>query len=164
MAEFWLDSNVFIEGKKGPYAFDITPHFWVFLDQMASAGRLAIPEWVYRELMDAQDALADWARERRTSGIVVPDSGVQDDYERVVNYVNSNYRRSKSLRRFLDKADPWVIAHALSDGGTVVTLEKPARAGQRDRVVKIPDVCQHFGIRCIDTRQMLQDLDFSQDS
>ena len=40
MSEFWLDSNLFIEAKNGPYAFDINPGFWLALERHSEAGRL----------------------------------------------------------------------------------------------------------------------------
>ena len=39
MPEYWLDSNIFIEGKKGPYGFDIAPRFWVLIDELVAGSR-----------------------------------------------------------------------------------------------------------------------------
>jgi hypothetical protein len=43
-------------------------------------------------------------------------------------------------------ADPFVIALAKTEGGTVVTSENPARPGQRP---KIPDVCAANKVPCV---------------
>ena len=59
----------------------------------------------------------------------------------------------------MDGADPWVIAHAIAHGGVVVTFE--ARAPVNSQQVKIPNVCQHFHMRCITTYQMLRELGVS---
>ena len=56
----------------------------------------------------------------------------------------------------MNRADPWVIAHAISQGGTVVTLEE--KVMDTSQQVKIPNVCSHFKVTCINTYQMLREL------
>lgn len=53
-------------------------------------------------------------------------------------------------------ADPFVIACAKIKGGTVVTEErlKPTAA-------KIPNVCQHFNVPCIDLERFMQQQDWA---
>ena len=83
LADYWLDSNVFIEGRKGPYGFDIAPRFWAVIDEMVAVGRVSSSTLVYHELSDVQDELAEWAGERRTSGIFVePDTLVQAGFRK----------------------------------------------------------------------------------
>ena len=160
MPEYWLDSNVFIEGRKGPYGFDIAPRFWSVIDEMAAVGRVSSSTLVYDELTDVQDELADWARERRTSGIFVePDTLAQAAFQQIVDYVNNHYTNVSQVARFLAKADPWVIAQASADGGAVVTLEIVVPADSQK--VKIPNVCGHFHVPCVNTYQMLRDLGVS---
>ena len=160
MPDYWLDSNVFIEGKKGPYGFDIAPRFWDLLDELTDNGRISCPTRVCGELLEGQDDLAGWAQERRTSGLFVePDAQVQDAFRQVVAYVMEQYPDNQARRRFLDRADPWVIAHAIANGGTVVSLEgKDPPASQQ---VKIPNVCDHFSVPSVNTYQMLRDLGVS---
>jgi len=55
---------------------------------------------------------------------------------------------------FSKGADPWVIAHALEDHGIVVTKESDARPTAKK--ARIPDVCDHFGVKCVDTLTMLK--------
>lgn len=163
MVEYWLDSNVFIEGRKGPYGFDIAPRFWTLLDELISDSRVSCPKMVYDELLDTQDDLADWTQNRRVSGLFVqPNADVQEAYRAIVGYVTRHYPNNQARRRFLDRADPWVIAHAMAQGGSVVSLE--GRALQASQQVKIPNVCDHFGIRCLNTYQMLRELGVSWNS
>jgi hypothetical protein len=42
MARFCFDSNVLIEAKNGPYAFDIAPGFWSWLDSLIAQGELYV--------------------------------------------------------------------------------------------------------------------------
>jgi hypothetical protein len=62
----------------------------------------------------------------------------------------------KALLRGTPVADPFVIACARANGGTVVTQErlKPGAA-------KIPNVCAHFGIPCIDLEGFMRAQNWS---
>ena len=160
MADHWLDSNVFIEGKKGPYGFDIAPRFWTLLDELTENGRIACPMRVCDELLDGQDDLAGWAQARRRSDLFgEPDVPVQEAFREVIAYVTQDYPDNQAKRRFLDRADPWVIAHAIAHGGTVVSLE--GRDPDASQQVKIPNVCEHFNVPYVNTYQMLRGLGVS---
>ena len=163
MVDYWLDSNVFIEGKKGPYGFDIAPGFWTVMDELVEDGRIACPAMVYYEVLDTPDDLADWAQHRKASGLFAePDPGVQKAYRTVVEFVSRHYPNNQARRRFLDRADPWVIAHSLARGGTVVSMEGRVPTGSQQ--TKIPNVCAHLGVRCVTTYQMLRELGVSWNS
>ena len=160
MPRYWLDSNVFIEGFKGPYAFDIAPRFWDLIDEMIDGGRLSCPVRVYDELQDVQDDLARWVQERRQSGLFVePGPVVQEEFRAIAAYVMQRYPDNQARRRFLDRADPWVIAHARATGSSVVTLEPTvSRTSQQ---VKIPNVCDRLNVRWVNTYNMLRELGVS---
>lgn len=87
MVDYWLDSNVLIAGRDGPYAFDLAPQFWTILEAMSEAGLLACPRTVYDELLGHPDDLANWAREREKAGMFpYPNAAVQREFERVCTY------------------------------------------------------------------------------
>ncbi len=82
MVDYWLDSNVFIEGEKGPYGFDIAPRFWNMLDELIDADIVSCPALVYSELPDVQDDLSTWAKERRRKSLFVePSAEVQRTFQ-----------------------------------------------------------------------------------
>ena len=70
-------------------------------------------------------------------------------------YVFLKYK-SVEAWEFSKGADPWVIAHALEDRGIVVTKESFTRPDAQK--VRIPDVCDNFSVKCVDTLQMLKEL------
>lgn len=155
MAPFCIDTNVLIEAKNGPYAFDIVPGFWEWLDKMMSSGRIYSTETVYDELTEGNDELAQWVRERRNNGyFVLHSEDVQKKYSQIADYISSTYE-SHHAASFLSGADPWVIAQALVANSTVVTRE--ATVSPYSKKVKIPNVCNQFGVRCIDTFTMLRE-------
>ena len=156
MAEFWLDTNVFIQAKNGPYGFDILPAFWDWLDESAEDGTLCSSTIVYDELVNGKDDLADWVKERKNSGLFVkPDSKSQKGVRRIADYVKQKYAKNE-YDVFLAGADPWVIAQAKDDEATVVTHE--VRVPKNSRKIKIPNVCAHFDIGYIHLYAMLRQL------
>ena len=157
MAHLWLDSDVFIQAKNFWYGFDFAPEFWVFIDQKAAEGQIRSSTLVYGELTeDSEDELADWARDRRDSGLFVPpDEEVQTMASIIINWVQEKFEPARSAK-FLDGADPWLIAHAGADEGIVVSHE--TLAGANTKKPKIPNIAQEFGLEVWDTVRMLREL------
>ena len=156
MPDYWLDANVFIEAKNGPYGFDIAPGFWRILDEKTQTGQISSSRMVYDELVGGkEDALAEWARSRRSELFAEPDEDVQAEFVRVADHVDTHYDRSEAAA-FLDGADPWIIAHAIAHGGVVVTSE--TRAGPEAKKPKIPNVCDVFHVKPVHYYDMLREL------
>jgi len=51
--------------------------------------------------------------------------------------------------------DGWLVAYSMATGYTLVTLEKDPN---NKKTVPIPRLCQEFGVRYLDTFQMLHEL------
>lgn len=154
---YWLDSNVYIQSYKGPYSFDVAPGFWGGLLRHASQGEIRSPMEVYDELtekLEKKDQLALWARDHKEQIFVEADETVQSNYGKVGEHVRKNYEASFATK-FMDDADSWLIAHAMSDGGNVVvTLEVP----KGGLAVRIPNICNFFQIRWFNHYEMLRQL------
>jgi hypothetical protein len=60
------------------------------------------------------------------------------------------------IAKFLDGADPWIIASAIVLKATVVSQETATGAGSKK--IKIPNVCDAFGVPCIDMLTMLTNM------
>jgi hypothetical protein len=135
---------------------DIVPAFWSWLDQQFDAGVIYSSLFVYDELTDGSDDLAEWAKLRKDSGMFVPPSDmVQATFRQIADYVNANFPQPQA-QVFLDGADPWVIAEAKVGNAIVVTHEilVPPNSSK----VKIPNICQHFQVDCHNVYRMLRDL------
>lgn len=158
MPDYWLDANVFITSKNTAYGFDIAPGFWKSIEQKAAEGTIGTSAFVYREIIDrTDDDLADWLRAHKDLNFCVePSLDSQLIYADIANHVISGDYSQREAARFLNGADPWLIAQAKSDGGSVVTLE--ALAGPGTTKVKIPNICQQFGVPFINTYQLLRAL------
>ena len=160
MPEFWLDTNSLIEPKNGPYAFDIAPGFWKFLEEKISEGIIVSSVTVYSELEDygVEDDLLQWSKQQKDVGLFVdPDPMVQAVFREIADYVNSTYPQYQASE-FLNAADPWIIAHAKTYGGRVVTFETTAPNAKKP---KIPDVADHFDVKCLNIYRMVRELGMS---
>jgi hypothetical protein len=152
----WLDANVFIQAHRHYYRFNIAPGFWAALEAHARTDELRSPQKVLDiEIAINKDVLADWAK-KIGSALFVPD-GKEEQLAvgKISAYVLGKYPRAQA-DPFLAKADPWVIAHALVDKGTVVTHEN--KVPDNSQVPKIPNVCDQFGIESINTFELLDRL------
>lgn|SRR5487761_23131 len=153
---YWLDANVFIQAKNGPYAFARVPQFWVFLSQQIEQGNLRCPKMVYDELVDGNDDLSGWIKPRREKGLCHhANEAVQACLTTIANHVALKFKPHQ-VAEFLFGADAWLIAHAMDGDGIVVTQESDRSHKAK---IKIPTICRVFGVRCMNTYEMLDALD-----
>lgn len=155
MPIYWLDADVYIQAKNGPYPFELVPKFWAFLAEQLDYGTIKSPKMVYEEITAGDDLLSKWAKRRRSSGLCAKTTkDVQDCFKKIANHVHTkpSYRPQQAIV-FLNGGDGWVIAHAMATNGIVVTQESDKKKSSK---IKVPTVCRDFGIKCINTYEMLR--------
>lgn len=121
---------------------------WRSLEHLISARRLRVPREVRRELGKREgDEIYRWVKARPTM-IVGPDAHEQ----RLLREIMERYPDWVDHETTLPVADPVLIALARSYNptGIVVTHERPRGPG----ALKIPNVCQHYGIQWMTLPQM----------
>lgn len=156
MEPYWIDAVVLIQASNKYYRLDRVPKFWVFLGRELQTGRIKSPKIVFQEITDGHDILADWVRQRREKGLCITASReVQQCYAQISEHVCNKYKTHQAAE-FLKGGDGWVIAHAMATGGTVVTEET---AKSKKAKVKIPTVCRALNVRCVNTFDMLEELE-----
>jgi len=113
---------------------------------------------VQQELGRGKDELASWANGRFSSAFMPTDDiGVVDGYRELMEWVQSQQQFLDAAKAdFASKADGWLVAYARANGCVVVTQEV-LNADVR-RKVPIPNLCEAFGVRWIDTFTMLRNL------
>ena len=156
MTPFYLvDSDVLIRSKNDHYAFDFCPGFWDWLIQMNAAGRVFSVEAVLHELRKGKDDLAAWVRGSGAPMFLEPDADCVRSFGEISTWVRAcgDYDEA-ACNEFLQKADYFLVGHALAHGGTVVTHE--VRSNSRKRV-KIPDACDAMGVRQVSVWDMLRE-------
>jgi hypothetical protein len=128
------------------------PSFWEHFNKIVAEGRCGSVAEVERELERhaARQHLIDWLAANR-SIFATPDT----EEMRFVGEIFAvpHFQAlvgGQQLTVGSPVADPWVIARAKSLDGTVVTEE-----AMKPNAAKIPNVCQHFGVRCMNLEGML---------
>jgi Domain of unknown function (DUF4411) len=157
MPRYWLDANVLIEAHRRTYPINIATSFWSWLAGQVQHGYVVAPRRVYQEIAGVEshkDELAQWMKTRRDKGLCIPASkAVQKRIGEIQVKVFKVYSEAEAWE-FSKGADPWIIAHALEDKGVVVTKESYLRPDAKK--VRIPDVCDIFGVKCVDTLEMMR--------
>lgn len=159
-----IDTSSLTQAYRTYYSFDITPSFWDFLKQEFNSGRLISNDKVYDEIMWGNDDLTVWVRSLINKAAFVDtknEAGVLSEYSALMNWAANHtiYNQSaKNQFANFDNADAWVVACAEDKGITVVSQEVSAPLAQR--AIKIPDVCNHFNIRHLDTFSFLREVGF----
>ena len=153
-----LDANVFMEAARRYYAFDLAPGFWQGLQQYAAG-------WPDQERRPDQaragqgnDDLADWAdAEFKDAFATTNRQDVIDVYARVMEWVAGRSQYTDAAKdKFASGADGWLVAFAIACHCVIVTQELPAPYARNN--VKIPEVCDEFGVDYVDTFAMLREL------
>jgi hypothetical protein len=153
-----LDANVFIEAARRYYALDLAPRFWQSLIDHASNGRVMSIDRVQQELGRGNDDLAEWANGPFSSAFMsTAATEVIDAYREMMAWVQSQGQFSDVAKAdFASGADGWLVAYAKANGCVVVTHE--ALDPYVRRKVPIPNLCEEFDVRWVDTFAMLRDL------
>jgi len=155
---FVLDSSVFIEASRRYYAFDIAPTFWDALINSANNNQLCSIDWVKKELLRGNDKLADWAKNDFSSAFLSSDrDNIFRTYALIMTWVEGEVQYTSAAKAdFAKGADGWVISFARVNSYVVVTQE--VYSPEIKRKVPIPNVCREFDVECIDTFNMLREL------
>ncbi len=151
---YLVDANVLIEAKNRYYALDIAPGFWDWLERAGQGGLVCSISAVRDELLQGDDALADWARAHAVFFRQI-DQTTQRHFAPLSAWAYSRNYTQAALAEFAsDRADFLLIAHAREHQHVVVTHEQ-SRPEARRRVL-IPDACLAMGVSTVDTFQMLR--------
>ncbi|QTL41113.1 DUF4411 family protein [Xenorhabdus budapestensis] len=158
---YLIDYNIFIQAQQDYYCFDLCPGFWDLMESKFAEGQVVSIKSVYHELQKQDDDVYSWIKNKKSFFQSIDDELTQKTFTEIVNYVYTEYspRHRNSLphiEKFLGAADPWIVAKAKSINATVVTHEvRDKNNGCRP---KIPDICDHFEVPIIRTKEMLRNF------
>ena len=156
-----IDSDVLITAKNSYYAFDLCPGFWNSLLTQHLAGRVNSLDRNRQELLQGRDddELVKWVHDSVPAGFFLScnNAAVVSAYTEVMLWVQRNPQFFDAAKaKFATGADGWLVAYAVANGSTVVTLEE-SRPESRNQI-KLPDVCLQFGVIYQDIFTMLRAL------
>jgi hypothetical protein len=129
------------------------PSLWVRFDDLVANGGIVSTREALREIEDgATESLRDWAAQNQQL-FAVPTAAEGAFVLRIysVPHFQQNIEQQKILRGGKN-ADPFVIAKAAVERGTVVTMEL-----LRPHAAKIPNICRHFRIRCLSLEEFMEE-------
>ena len=155
-ALYVLDSDVFMTAARTYYAFDVAPAFWKSLEREAANNRVRSIDRVKHEIDRGKDDLKQWANGSFHAWFESTDDlDVVDAYRQIMEWVSREPFSPAAKDEFANAADGWLIAYAKAKACVVVTNEKPQNT---KRKIKIPNVCQAFGVPYTDTFGMMRAL------
>lgn len=122
------------------------PSLWNKFDAMIEEESIISVSEVFREIENGQNRLASWAKSKKQKIFKKP---APEELVFVAEIFKiSHFQELISERSRLKGkpvADPFIIARAKIQNGCVITQEK-----NTPNAAKIPNVCQNFGVDCID--------------
>ena len=155
-----IDTGFFVLCRD--YYHAVFPSFWKALDGLVNQGILSSVDEVRTEIKrfgGEQRFLLDWVDRNRA--IFTATTDAEGYYVRKILSIPKALIGKEQTLKGGPFADPYVIAKAITLGGTVVTREKPARRDSHNNIqgaLKVPDVCLKLGIPCISPEQFLKDV------
>ncbi len=156
--QYIIDANILITSSRQLYPFDIMPGFWAQLLEKGE-GKLVLIDKVKEEIYRGSDELADWLKDHEDEFVYkdMNDTAVVASYGQVIQSVMDNEMyKSAAKADFASVADSWICAHAAAKGYVVVTLETLDTNCKKR--VKIPNVCEAFGVEYINLLQFFREI------
>lgn len=144
-----LDTSFIIQLHENYYRENFVT-LWKLFDEMLASGKFTSTREVRRELEDQSDIATEWA-EANGELFTTPNA---DEGRFVASiYAVKHFQQNIELKKILKggkNADPFVIARAAVLKGTVLTMEQ-----QKPNAAKIPNICDHFKMQCMDLRRFM---------
>lgn len=153
--KYCLDANVLIQAWQKYYNPIFCPDYWEIVNELGRQDRIFMPEMVFEEITRTEDDLSKWLKSSKIR--------IEKINEYVTGCLKEIYLADPIHITLVDNtkarslADPWIIAHAMSENAIVVTKEEKVTASSTKRI-KIPNVCDNLGIRCINDFQFIEEI------
>lgn len=145
---YCVDTSVFIESWVRHYPIDIFPTLWDRFAEMIEKGNFVSPDEVQVEINKKDDGLAEWVKQHSKLFYLL-DGPLQN----ATSEVMADFALLVDSAKGRSQADPFVIALAKINGGIVITEERNSGTLEKP---KIPFVCNHYGITCINTIELIR--------
>jgi hypothetical protein len=152
-AIFSIDSSAIIDLWRGIYARDVFQGAWAQFESAFDNGSIIAPDEVYHELVDADDDLTTWARQRKD--LFHP---LDDHLQAHLRVVIAPFPQAASLPQ-ARYADPIVVALARLRECPVVSQEgKNDLVSNPNGLPAIPNYCDSATIRHLRLLRLFREL------
>ncbi len=157
---FIVDSNFFIQAHRATYPLDVAISFWDKVKKLACQERIVSLDKVRKELFDRNDDLENWCRTNLPENFFRNSSEAINEYIKVSHWAisKSNHYLPKAINEFLDseEADAFLIAYAMADLPNRIIVTQEISQPERRNKIKIPEPCDYFKIRYVNTIEMFR--------
>lgn len=152
---FLIDSNVFIEAKYFHYNFSYCKRFWDFILELHNAGIVYSINAVKNELIKKEDELCYWVKNEIPSSFFEDESSSFGNYAQLMSWSQTLdvHDRAKEDFANIEKADAFLIAHAMTHGMSLITQEKE-QFGAKKRIL-IPNAAKANGVKTLTIYEFL---------
>jgi len=154
---FLVDASSWIDCHERWYPPKVFPTLWRKIVEAAAEGLILAPRQVVGELgADPRGGgVRAWVEMLRPS-IIVRETGA------IVKHSNAvNTAFPALIHATEDEGDPWLVAHALKIGASAHVVTEERRSQPNAKKPHIPNVCEHFKVKCITSLQMFVMLGIS---
>lgn len=143
-----FDTSAILNGRRDLFRPTVFHTLWDLIAEAIAAGEIRSVDEVQRELARRDDDARQWATAQ--SGLFVP---LELPIQQSAAHILSVHPRLVGQGGRRSAADPFVIALAMVNNGTVVTDELATGNLQKPH---IPDVCGDLGVPCLNLMEYIE--------
>ena len=162
MVKYLVDANFFIQAHRESYPFDVAISFWNKINQLASAGKIVSIDKVKAEIYEKNDDLEAWCKSNLPHNFFEDTSHSISAYSQITKWAVSKkvHYKETAVNEFLDsdEADAFILAHSLENKDKFVIVTHEKSQPEIKRKIKIPEVANHFGLKYLNTIDMLREM------
>lgn len=129
------------------------PSLWERFDALVAEGSIVSTREALREIRDGgPESLLEWVKQ---NGHLFSTPTAEEGRFVAQIYSVPHFQQNIEQQKLLNggkNADPFVIAKAHVERRAVVTMEK-----LKPNAAKIPNICQHFGVRCLSLEEFMEE-------
>lgn len=159
---YLVDSSCFMTASRVSYPFDIAKSFWSKLTELAIGNMFRSIDKVETEIKANDDDLTKWCAASLPQDffITTETEAVYEKYAVLANWAQGLGKKQKAVDEFIDaeKADIYLVALSCTNPGEYVVVTEEKKSPESKKTIKLPDVCEPFGIRCINFIKLLREL------
>lgn len=161
MANYLVDSNLFIQAHRVNYPLDVVKGFWEKISELAYNDIICSLDKVKNEIYENDDELKSWCKSNLPKDFFRNSEVAISTYKEVISwavYQKEHYKKS-AIDEFLDSglADAWLVAYAVENQLEIITQE--ISQPNRKNKVKIPEVCDYFSVPYKNMIELFRELD-----
>jgi hypothetical protein len=160
---YLLDACVLITANNTYYPIDQVPEFWDWLLHQSSLGRIKMPVETLEEVLNGKkesDKLVSWLSscEYKTK-LLLPNEEV--NLELVRRVIERGYAADlNDIEIEILGRDPFLIAYALAEPDRCIVTTEASKPSKQRQNKRLPDVCNHLGVKWCDTFTLNRELGF----